>query len=91
VLLARIYAVLPLLCPACGGSMKILAFLTDPPVLSAILLHLDLPHRPPLLAPARGPPQQDCLLDQTPRFDPADPDPVPDFQFDQSLPDDFDD
>ncbi|MEQ1857980.1 MAG: transposase, partial [Longimicrobiales bacterium] len=44
VLLARIYEVLPLLCPACGGEMKILAFLTDPPVVRAILLHLDLPH-----------------------------------------------
>ena len=40
VLLARIYEVLPLLCPACGGSMTILAFLTDPPVVSAILLHI---------------------------------------------------
>jgi hypothetical protein len=28
-----------------GGEMRILAFLTDPPVVSAILLHLDLPHR----------------------------------------------
>ncbi len=43
--------VLPLLCPACSGPMKILAFLTDPPVLSAILLHLDLPNRPPPLVP----------------------------------------
>jgi len=41
VLLARIYEILPLLCPACGGSMSILAFLTDPPVVSAILLHLE--------------------------------------------------
>jgi hypothetical protein len=90
VLLARIYEVLPLLCPACGGSMRILAFLTDPPVVSAILLHLDLPHRPPPLAPARGPPQRDFLLDQTPSFDPADPEPAPDFQFDQSLSGDFD-
>jgi hypothetical protein len=91
VLLARIYEVLPLLCPACGGSMKILAFLTDPPVLSANLVNLDLPNRPPPLAPARGPPQRDLLLDQTPSFDPADPEPLPDFQFDQSLPADFDD
>ena len=30
VLLARIYEVLPLLCPACGGQMRILAFLTRP-------------------------------------------------------------
>jgi hypothetical protein len=81
-LLARIY-----------GEMKILAFLTDPPVVSAILLHLDLPHKPPHLSPARGPPQGDLhtrLLDQTPTFDPAEPESVPNFEFDQSLPDDFD-
>jgi hypothetical protein len=93
ILLSRIYDVLPLLCPACGGEMRILTFLTDPPVVSAILLHLDLPHKPPPLSPARGPPQSDLLtglLDQTPAFDPAEPDPVPDFEFDQSLPDDFD-
>ena len=81
VLLARIYNVLPLLCPACGAEMRILAFLTDPPVVSAILLHLDLPLGPPPLSPARGPPQSDLLtglLDQTPAFDPAEPEPIPD-------------
>jgi hypothetical protein len=90
-LLARIYEVLPVLCPACGGSMKILAFLTDPPVVSAILLHLDLPHRPPPLAPARDPPQRAFLIDQTPSFDPTEPEPAPDVQFDQSQPHDFND
>ena len=39
-LLARIYEVLPLLCSACGGPMRILSFLTDPPVVTAILVHL---------------------------------------------------
>jgi len=38
VLLARIYGVPPLLCPACGGQMRILAFLNDPPIVSPILL-----------------------------------------------------
>ena len=93
VLLARIYDLLPLLCPACGAEMRILAFLTDPPVVSAILLHLDLPHKPPPLSPARGPPQSDLLtglLDQTPTFDPAEPVPDFDFDFDQSIPDDLD-
>ena len=90
-LLARIYEVLPLLCPSCGGEMKILAFLTDPPVVAAILLHLELPHLPPPISPARGPPQGDFLLDQTPTFDPADTQPAPEFVFDQSLPDPFDD
>ncbi len=51
VLLARIYEVLPLLCPACGGSMKVLAFLTDPPVLSAIFVHLE-----------SGPPRNACCV-----------------------------
>ena len=35
VLLAGIYGVLPLLCPGCGGQMKVLAFLPDPPIVSA--------------------------------------------------------
>ena len=64
-LLARIYEALPLLCPACGGQMRILAFLTDPPTVAAILVHLEMPHTPPPISPARGPPQGDFLLDQT--------------------------
>lgn len=70
--------------------MRILAFLTDPPVVKAILLHLGLPHRPPPLSPARGPPQIDFLTDPSPALDPAQPEPVPEFEFDQSLPDHFD-
>jgi hypothetical protein len=80
-LLAHIYDVMPLLCPACSGEMRILAFLTDPPTVSAILIHLELPHRPPPISPARGPPQHDFLVDQPPDFDPADPEPVPDQRF----------
>jgi hypothetical protein len=91
VLLARIYEVLPLLCPACGGQMRVLAFLTDPPVVAAILLHLQLPHLPPPISPARGPPQGDFLLDQTPDFDLAEAQPIPEFVFDQSRPDHFED
>jgi hypothetical protein len=90
VLLARIYEVLPLLCPACGGPMRILAFLTDPLLVTAILVHLELPHQPPLISSARGPPQGDFLLDQTPAFEPTDAEPVPEFVFDPSVPDEFD-
>jgi hypothetical protein len=70
--------------------MNILAFLTDPPAVSAILLHLDLPHRPPPFSPARGPPQGDFLLDQTPPVDLTDAGPHQDFVFDQSVPEHFD-
>jgi hypothetical protein len=45
--------------------MRILSFLTDPPVVVAILEHLELPHNPPPISPARGPPQGDFLLDQS--------------------------
>ena len=66
--------------------MRILAFLTDPPVVGAILLHLGLPHQPPPVTPARAPPQAELSLDQTSRFDPADSEPIPDMDFDQSVP-----
>jgi hypothetical protein len=78
-------------CPACGGQMKILAFPTDPPVVFAILEHLMLAHAPPPISPARGPPQGDFLLDQSPDFDPIQAEPVPQFVFDQSLPPHFGD
>ena len=75
--LARIYQVLPLLCPACGGEMKIISFITLPSTVQRILLHLDLPHRPPRVSPARGPPQAELHLDQSPAFDLAAPEPIP--------------
>jgi hypothetical protein len=82
---------LPLLCPSCGGPMRILAFLTDPPVVRSILMHLDLPHRPPPLAPTRGPPQGDFILDQSLGVDVLEAEPAPAFAFDQSAPEfDFD-
>ncbi|HUF51831.1 MAG TPA: hypothetical protein VMN60_13475, partial [Longimicrobiales bacterium] len=57
-----------------------------------ILTHLGLPTTPPPLYPARGPPRQDLVfdvdpgfdLDQTPAYDPSEPEPVPHFDFAQS-------
>jgi len=86
-LIARIYDVLPLVCPSCGGSMSIIAFVTDPVPVHSILTYLDLPSRPPPLSPARAPPQGIFEFDQTGGFDPADPEPIAEFEFDQSLPD----
>jgi hypothetical protein len=91
-LLARIYEVFPLICPDCGAEMRILAFLTDPFTVAGILRHLGLPTSAPPLTPARSPPPEDPAydadpfldLDQTPAFDPTDPDPIPDFDFDQT-------
>ncbi len=71
--------------------MRILSFITDPFVVVAILEQLELPHTPPPISPARGPPQGDFLLDQTPASDPTDVETAPDFVFNQSLPYVFDD
>lgn len=81
--------VLPLLCPACQGQMRVIAFLTDPPVVQGILRHLGIADRPPLLTPARAPPQAEFDFDQTPALDPTLADPGPELDFDQSLPDEW--
>lgn len=44
-------------CPRCAGPVRVLAAITDPAVVVAILTHLDLPSEPPQVAAARAPPQ----------------------------------
>ena len=102
-LLARIYEVFPLLCPSCQTPLTFIAFLTDPQPIGQILAHIGEPSSPPLLHPARGPPQtqfelgprsgvaeeaaQESFpddLDQSLEFDPTDPEPIPEDDFDQS-------
>jgi len=105
-LLARIYEVFPLICPTCQEPLTLIAFLTDPQPICQILAHIGEPTSPPLLHPARGPPQTEFAmgpmepggaeaeavaqepfpddLDQTPEFDPAEPEPIPEDDFDQS-------
>jgi hypothetical protein len=102
-LLARIYEVFPLVCPTCGTALTFIAFLTEPEPITRILVHIGEPASPPLIHPARGPPQteldmgpvggeageiaQDAFpddLDQSPEFDPAEPEPIPEHDFDQT-------
>ncbi len=56
-LLERVFAIDVLGCTACGGPRQVLAFLSEPSVVTRILRHLNLPAVPPPLAPARAPPQ----------------------------------
>jgi len=87
-LLTRIYEVFPLICPKCGGMMKIIAFMArghpvdEGEAVREILAHLGEPTDPPLIAPAHSPPlweaagqDGDNLLIQ----------PLPEFQFDQRI------
>jgi hypothetical protein len=55
-LLRRIFEVDPLLCPQCGGAMRIIAFLTEPAVIDRILTHLRTRAHRAHAAPARDPP-----------------------------------
>ena len=102
-LLARIYEVFPLICPACQTPLTFIAFLIDPEPITQILAHIGEPTSPPLIHPARGPPQTELAmrpgggqaleaaresfpddLDQSSEFDPVEPEPIPEDDFDQS-------
>jgi len=50
-LIKQVYEVDPLVCPRCGGAMRILAFIEQPEVIAKILAHLGL-----WPAPAHSPP-----------------------------------
>jgi hypothetical protein len=98
--------VFPLICPTCQEPLTFIAFLTDPEPICQILAHIGEPTSPPLLHPARGPPQAELTmgpmgtdrgqadeaaqesfpddLNQSPAFDPVEPEPVPEDDFDQS-------
>ena len=41
-LIQKIYFVAPLLCPKCGGSMRIISFIEDDVTIKKTLMHLDL-------------------------------------------------
>jgi hypothetical protein len=48
--------VFPLLCPICGGQMRIIAFITYSAEIRHILERIGAEAEPPRIAPARGPP-----------------------------------
>ena len=58
-LIARIYEVFQLLCPMCGGQMRLIAFMTESVQIRRILDHLGVDSQPPHIFPARGPPLWD--------------------------------
>jgi hypothetical protein len=45
-LIARIYDVFPLVCPQCGGELKIVSFLTDADPIQHILIYIGEPATP---------------------------------------------
>ncbi len=53
-LLKRVFDIDIVRCPHCGGTMKIIAAILEPAVITKILAHLGLPTRAPPRAPARS-------------------------------------
>ena len=68
-LLARIYEALPLVCPRCGSSMRIIAFITASAEVKRILEHIGEPSEPPPVSPSRAPPQVEFDLDGDTEFE----------------------
>lgn len=56
---------------------------TEPASVKSVLEHLGLPAGPPAIAHARAPPLDD--LDHTPAFDLTDPEPAPEYDFNQTV------
>ena len=48
VLIARIYEVSPLLCPMCGGQMRLVAFIAEGVQIRKILEHIGMDSQAPL-------------------------------------------
>ena len=91
VLIARIYEVFPLLCPICGGQMRIIAFITHSADIRQILEHIGVETELPRITPARGPPLWDECdaqaaegMESVPDWDEA-AQPAPDFEVDQRV------
>jgi hypothetical protein len=76
-LIRQVYEVDPLLCPQCGGTMKVIAVIERPAIIRQILDHLGLPtESPQLRAPPDPPAQQPREWSYEPLFDdlpPPDP------------------
>ena len=91
VLIARIYEVFPLLCPMCGGQMRLIAFITEGTQIRRILDHIGVDSEPPHLSPARGPPLWDDCDAQMDEWVHMEPDwdlaaqPAPDYEVDQRV------
>lgn len=85
-LIARIYEICPLICPQCGGELKIVAFLTEADPIRRLLSHIGEPAKPPRTTPARAPPDWlEADFDQTTANDSEAVEPVPEFEFDQTV------
>ena len=84
ILLGKIFEINPLLCPSCGGEMKIIAFVTDTEPIRKILRHIGELDHAPSISPSRDPPVFYAEMDQTQYWDNT-VKPITDYEFDQTV------
>ena len=87
-LLARIHEALPLSCPICHASMRIIAFINDAGSVKKILDQIGESTQPPRIAPARGPPLWEAAAAAEARNDPqwdSSAQSAPGIEFDQRI------
>ena len=83
--------VFPLLCPQCGGQMRIIAFITHSADIRQMLVSLGVQTEPPNISPARGPPLWEDCDAQMGEDTQVEPDwdlarqPAPDYEVDQRV------
>jgi len=89
-LIDRIYEVFRLICPHCGGPMRIIAFITFSVDIQQILEHIGVDTERPRITPARGPALwDDCGAQDQGEISQGEPDrdlsaqPAPDYPDDQ--------
>jgi len=83
-LIQKIYEVDPLLCPKCGGTMRVIAFIEEQAVIEKILKHLGLWLVNPR-APPRRPTSRDCEDEGIEQPAPDDFFPDPDHSWDDYI------
>ncbi len=84
-LLGKIFEINPLLCPNCGGEMKIIAFVTDTEPIRKILRHIGERDYAPAISPSRDPPILCAEIDQTQYWDDHAAKPITEYEFDQTV------
>ncbi len=84
-LLGKIFEINPLLCPSCGGEMKIIAFVTETEPIRKILRHIGELDHAPAISPARDPPIFCAEIDQTQYWDDHAAKSITEYEFDQTV------
>ena len=84
-LFAKFFEINLLLCPSCGGEMKIIAFVTETKPAGQILRHIGELEHAPAISQTRDPPIFCAEIDQTQYWDDKTVNTIAEYEFDQTV------